>query len=655
MTRPEVECDTECAADFWLCKLYDETTGYFKDFSMYPGQPLDREALALELSKVTCVGFNFKWYDEPMIVLALHGANNDQMLEANNDIIERKMPYWKFYEKWGINYIDYLDSIDLMEVAPGVRIGLKMYMGRMHAPVLWDLPFVPGARLNAVERFESSMYCGNDLIGTNLLKKELAERIQLRKIIGEQYGCDVRSKSDAQVAEAVFKAKLGFTPNKRYVPDNYQFNYHAPDYIQFITPQMKELLQLVQSVPFVVRDKEEALELFNMHVRSSPSYDDILDLPEPPKIRTGVRIPKALLGRDICIGQGKYRIGIGGLHSQESCVSYYTHPLGYMLRDIDVKSYYPSLILSLGMVPEQLGEAFQIIYRAIYERRLLAKSEAERIAYLWEHIGGEELRLEAQRLRTEADGLKIVLNGVFGKLFSKWSIFFAPELGIRVTITGQLCLLMLIEMMENSGIRVVSANTDGIVLAIPIGREWLADQIIAWWEARTKLQMESTYYKSIHFRDVNNYVAITTDGKAKRKGVFNQGGVLSGPQGKGPHMDICADAVVEFLKKGTPIEQTIAECNDIRKFIVLRGCSKGAIDLPASVAIDDGVYLGKAVRWYYGSRPGYIGTVGTGSKVAGSDWATPVMTLPDHVPADINRQHYVNAAYKMLALAGVQR
>ena len=46
------------------------------------------------------------------------------------------------------------------------------------------------------------------------------------------------------------------------------------------------------------------------------------------------------------------------------------------------------------------------------------------------------------------------------------------------TITGQLALLMLIEMMECSGIRVVSADTDGIVLLIPEGMDGIKAQVV---------------------------------------------------------------------------------------------------------------------------------------------------------------------------------
>lgn len=265
------------------------------------------------------------------------------------------------------------------------------------------------------------------------------------------------------------------------------------------------------------------------------------------------------------------------------------------------------------------------------------------------------LQREQSEQQTISDGYKITLNGTFGKLFSKWSILYAPELGIRVTITGQLALLMLIEVMELSGIRVVSANTDGIVLLIPHGMEWIAQQNVAWWERQTGLQMEYSHYAAVFQRDVNNYIALPADpdGKVKRKGVFAPGGLLSGPQGKHPDKDICADAVVAYLKDGTPLDVTIRGCTDIRKFVQVRQCTKGAVDLPYGVAINDGKYLGKAIRWYYSGRAGYIGAKGTGDKVAGSEGATPIMDLPTQLPADINYQHYVNVAAEMLKDLGV--
>jgi hypothetical protein len=649
MMRPGSELDIENLFDFFQIKMRDEHAR-IHNFAMYPGvDRLDLPTLCDILARVTIYTFNGINYDLPILTLALYGATQPQLKEANDLIIERGMKWWEFYRHYNITTPPFIDHVDIMDVAPGVAISLKMYMGRCHAPKMQDIPVAFDKPLSAIERFNTSMYCDNDLEGTHILRTQLKDRLALREAISAQYNIDVRSKSDAQIAEAVIKAQLAFDPAKRYIQHGYTFAYDPPAYIRYATKPLQDLLEIARNARFVVSDREEAIAIGVAGAAATfvLDVDGNTMLYEAPKIRTGVQIPKELKGLNIRVGQAIYRIGIGGLHSQESSVNYHTQPGVQTLVDVDVKSYYPSLILGMGMYPEQIGPAFTAIYQKVYDRRLQAKDDAAKLT----DLGFVADALEAQ---TESDGLKIVLNGTFGKLFSKYSVLYAPEFGIRTTLTGQLALLMLIEMMEMSGIRVVSANTDGIVLLIPTGLEWVARSNVQWWERTTGLGMEETHYSAIYMRDVNNYIAITDKGKVKRKGVFNQGGLLSGPQGKHPDKDICADAVVAFLKDGVPSEHTLTSCTDIRKFVQIRNVKGGAIDLPADVAINDGKYLGKAVRFYHSGRPGYIGYKGTGDKVAGSSGATPLMELPNYLPADINYQYYIKVAMDMLTDLGVR-
>lgn len=187
------------------------------------------------------------------------------------------------------------------------------------------------------------------------------------------------------------------------------------------------------------------------------------------------------------------------------------------MRTADVGSYYPSLILNAGMTPTtQLGPLFSEIYGEAYRERLAAKAAAKKLT------PGTPEHTEQS---TVEGGFKIVLNGTFGKLFSRFSIFYAPEFGIAVTIGGQRPGLMLIERLELSGIRVVSANTDGIEMLVPAGREWLAEQIIEWWQRATNLTLDTKSYLALAARDVNNYISLQFDGSVKRKGVFGESGV----------------------------------------------------------------------------------------------------------------------------------
>ena len=66
---------------------------------------------------------------------------------------------------------------------------------------------------------------------------------------------------------------------------------------------------------------------------------------------------------------------------------------------------------------------------------------------------------------------------------------------------------------------------------------------------------------------MNNYFAVKTDGDVKRKGEYSKAGLV---EKKNPDVEICADAVAEFLANGTPIAHTIAACRDIRKFVTIQ-------------------------------------------------------------------------------------
>lgn len=632
--RPAYELDIENLHDFFEIKLKHLDSNTVFSFPLWPGSPpLDLQRLAYILSKVTIYTFNGNNYDLPILVLALYGADLELMKPAGDMIIQRGMKSWDFYRYYGIEPPDYIDHVDLMEVAAGVRISLKMYGARMHAPTIQDLPVAHDEPLPAGMRCVVSAYCDNDLDTTGLLRVGVADRLALREAIGIRYGIDVRSKSDAQIAEAVIRAQLPFKPDRRYIPHGFTFNYTPPPYIRFVSPELNALLDAARNASFFVSDKEEAM---------------LLGLEDGAK--TGVQIPKELKGRDIRIGQAVYRIGIGGLHSQEKCQAFKAVPGVRVIRDVDVKSYYPSLILSMGMYPQQLGPDFLSIYREVYDRRLSAKSEAERMRSVGEGLGGPdgaEILLEAKSQQTESDGLKIVLNGTFGKLFSKYSILYAPEFGIATTMTGQLALLMLIEALEMAGVRVISANTDGIVLFYDPKLQWIVDETIAWWERQTSLEMEATDYSAIYSRDVNNYVAITTKGKVKRKGFLRESGLL---ENKHPDKDICAEAVVAYVSKGTPVSETIIACEDIRKFVAVRNVKGGGYFIPH---VGEKQFLGRAVRWYYSTNStGKIVDAKSGNKVAGTEGCVPAMTLPTQFPKDIDYQHYVEVAIDMLKEIG---
>lgn len=137
--------------------------------------------------------------------------------------------------------------------------------------------------------------------------------------------------------------------------------------------------------------------------------------------------------------------------------------------------------------------------------------------------------------------------------------------------------------------------------------------------------------------------------KVKRKGEFAAGGPgMPGAMGqkKNPDCEISTEAAVEYLKSGTPIEDTIAACQDIRKFVAVRRVTGGAER--------DGEYIGKTIRWYYanGIRTG-LTYVSNGNSVPMTIGAKPCMELPDTLPDDIDHDHYIREAYAILQDVGI--
>lgn len=136
--------------------------------------------------------------------------------------------------------------------------------------------------------------------------------------------------------------------------------------------------------------------------------------------------------------------------------------------------------------------------------------------------------------------------------------------------------------------------------------------------------------------------------KVKTKGAFAPAGPgQKGAAGmkKNPTCEISTDAAVAWLKDGTPIEDTIRACTDIRRFVAVRRVTGGAEK--------DGEYIGKAIRYYYSEgESGFILYRSNGNTVPRSQGARPLMELPDELPDDIDYAWYIREAYAVLEDVG---
>lgn len=578
--KPIIVCDVECYKNYFLVSFYNPENGNIRRFESRNGSSVDTLTIRKILKKFTVIGFNFLRYDILMITALINGYKD--LKAISDDIILNKVLPWQFENKYAA--IQNHDIIDLIEVAIGMG-SLKIYGGRLHSAKLQDLPYEPDTELTEEQMNNVADYCDNDLRTTYDLYKELQPQIELREKLSVVYGIDLRSKSDAQIAEAVFKSILN-PPKTSKDEIGVPFFYTAPDYLKQAMPDLVKVIE---------------------NIRFEPREDGYLPTPDE------------LANKMVKIGDMVYAMGIGGLHSTEKNLTIYCGD-DEILEDRDVASYYPSMIINNSYCRRKIFPSFITEFKKIYDQRIKAKHSDDKVT---------------------SDVMKIILNGSYGKFGSKYSVLYCPRSMIQVTLTGQLTLLMLIEALDKAGIKTVSANTDGIVLHYKKDKAEIANGIIREWEKITGLIMEATPYKAIHNRDVNSYINVKMDNKTKTKGAYALDSLA-----KNPHGDISVIAVVEYLVNGTPLEQTIRSCDDIRKFVFLRKVEGGAMK--------NDEFLGKVVRWYYSTQDNTpIVYAKNGNKVSESDGGKPVMSLPDTLPDDIDYQRYIDMAKETLTLIGV--
>ncbi len=605
--REEIVFDLEISKNYFLCGFKKIKDG--KVLQIDTKTCLNKEQIKkikTVLQSTTLITFNGNRYDIPMLLKALEGVSTMELFEMSKTIIKENLPTFMIMNKFELENLPYIDAYDLVEPAPAVFVSLKKYGTRLGSKRLQDLPYAYDKILSDTEIDVIRDYNINDLDVTIDLYRAIEGRIRLREDMSKEYGMDLRSKSDAQIGEQVIlKAlkKVGINATKASVPT--QLKYKAPSCISFESEMLNKLLHNVQNSFIKINQKNG----------------------QPV-------MPSWLKETKIVIGDTEYEVGLGGLHSKEKkLVVKATNTT--IIRNADVAAMYPAIILEYGFYPERLTKKFLSVYKSIVTKRLKAKSDEKTLPK------GSPEQIRAGLVNA---GLKISINGSYGKFGSMYSKLYAPDLMIQTTLTGQLTLLMLIEQMELNGFSVVSANTDGFEYICSITRQDEAEAIIFDWELITGLDMEHGSYNALYARDVNSYVAVYPD-DIKAKGVYAEP-TLS----KDSEYPIVFESVRQFLAHSTPIEDTVRACNDIKQFTTARTVKYGGWWR--------GKYLGKTVRFAYATDGDKITftspkTGKTDNKVAKSDGCRPLMILPDVLPEWLDKNRYIEIAIKALADLGV--
>lgn len=245
----------------------------------------------------------------------------------------------------------------------------------------------------------------------------------------------------------------------------------------------------------------------------------------------------------------EYSVGVGGIHSVNK-PEIVIPTKDEILEDADVASLYPSLLIAYKFYPKHLGKEFLEVYKAIKDERIEAKRNGNKLKDIT---------------------LKLAVNGLSGNLQNEHNFCYSPYAVMQIRINGQLLLLMLIDKLIQLGVRIIQANTDGIMIIYNKSVKDKVESVKKNWEKLTKLTLETDSFEALYQYAINDYIAIlsgyseTKNPKLiKKKGIF----ITEVKLGKGLSPKIIPIAILENLINNIPVKETILNCTDIKKFLM---------------------------------------------------------------------------------------
>lgn len=482
------------------------------------------------------IGYNNHNYDDKLLRfiynyrLMLNNYSIEDINKAIYNLSNKIITEYTYYStdpilqnvsKFGIFY-----SVDLMRThyLDSKKISLKNVAIKLDWYRIQDLPIRPHQEIELYELQDIKDYCINDVLITRALWYAKISDIKLRQNIKEKYDLDVLSNSRSTIADKIlyklYSEDAGYV-DKKIFTSRYliKFEELIDSSISFTNGTLKEFLDSIK------------YKVFNI----SDNFDP-----------------------EISINKTNYQLGVGGLHSID-IPGIFEKSNKFKYIDCDVTSYYPQIIINLNICPAHLNSnIFVPIIKYILDNRVKAK------------ILSKDLTLdikERESYELEQFVFKIVINSIFGKL-GKDGLWLCDLAAMyKVTLNGQLYLLKLAEDLENIGVNIISANTDGLLSKVPIELEKQYYEICNNWQKQFSFNLEFTEYKKYLRRNVNSYMAICINGNIKVKGDFVYD-LENDPDHliKGFDAKIIPLALVKYFNENIPVDKTIKDYKDIYMF-----------------------------------------------------------------------------------------
>jgi len=363
-------------------------------------------------------------------------------------------------------------------------------------------------------------YCKNDVRDTEMLFKKRSDYFMAKfEIVGE-FGLDPMSVKNtrATLASKVLKCSRTQPPHDRL-------------HIQY-APQINWEL-----IPKEVKD------FFTEAERSYRSGGDWEQIERTSLKTTVAGVP--------------HTVAFGGLHG---AIEKYTGSGTFL--QIDVASYYPSLIITQGFMSRASSKPE--LYEQLRTKRYALKAAKNPKEYIY----------------------KILLNATFGAMKSQYNALFDPLQGNNICINGQIILIQLIKELEPY-CQLIQSNTDGIVIKYDRNYDEIK-RIVDDFGERFNLGFDIDKITKIAQRDVNNYAIQYDDGKIKAKGRFAKFDHKGFEQNT---LTIIDKALVNYYIHGKSISDTIIECyvsDDLLPFQIVAKMGRTYNGMYHEVMTDDG-------------------------------------------------------------------
>lgn len=557
--------------------------------------------------KEQLIGFNNYDYDVPMLLYALLKDDkhpslydlNNMYLNSGDDkanlFVLIKNLDSKLYNE--INkMIRKIETVDVYQINhwdnDARRASLKWVAANLGSPdIVEGGEYFDKTTLTSKEKMMFVRYCVNDVLETIKIYKHSKDLIMMREEVTKLYGKRHPSRfyrmSNTEIGAYIIAEEIKMKNNTdiyKILKENrthtkYVFNIFDEILFDYVKDYINTNEQFKKWIEPIINPNTTLHR--NMEFGGDIVFDNMINKLSPTLIT----------------------IGKGGGHGFKG-QGVYLEDDNTEIVDFDVAGFYPEIVLQNNIYPVNTSPVFCEVYKFLKaKRKEYPKGTPMNAAY------------------------KESMNAVVGLSNSDpGSPFFDPHFFFRITINGQLLILIFIDMLcKELPLDLIMYNTDGCTIRIYKKDRHIFEKIAEQWQDKYGYTIEVVNYYKLLFNHINEYIGIVRDKteepdkyisykefikggykyKVKYKGDFipdSKGMELH----KNTGMRIIARAITEYFVFGNNVKDVVLRIyndNNIENLIMF--CGLVRINSNTSIVYEDiydnsfKKYKGKVMRYVY--------------------------------------------------------